>query len=183
MAEPTLKPFTGELDSSVDGPWSNYSQSSQKSDGPWDQYAGLKPFDGSLDAEPAPGFVARLGQGASRALDSAKTALTDDPKKIAKIAADQARTALPQTPLQRQLADEFKPYVDAANKAEGFVDNVTAWGAAGLKRAGQLLSIRQRLARWLPSSCPTRCLALRAALPVPKRARHWARWLGQLALR
>ena len=112
----------------------------------------------SAKPEPEPGFAARLGQGASRALDSAKTALTDDPNKIAKIAADQARTALPQTPLQRQLADEFKPYVDAANKAEGFVDNVTAWGAAGLKRAGQLLSnpaeAGKMIAEQLPNSLP-----------------------------
>lgn len=111
-----------------------------------------------VDAEPEPGFTARFGQGASRALDSAKTALTDDPNEIAKIAADQARTALPQTPLQRQLADEFKPYVEAANKAEGFVDNVTAWGAAGFKRAGQLLSnpaeAGKMIAEQLPNSLP-----------------------------
>lgn len=126
--------------------------SAQPSDDWWKQ--GASP----VDAAPEPGFTTRLGQGASRALDSAKTALTDDPKKIAKIAADQARTALPQTPLQQQLADEFKPYVDAANKAEGFVENVTAWGAAGLKRAGQLLSnpaeAGKMIAEQLPNSLP-----------------------------
>lgn len=48
-----------------------------------------------------PGLVARVKQGASRTIDSARTALTDDPNKIAQIASDQARTALPQTETQR----------------------------------------------------------------------------------
>ena len=69
MAEPTLKPFTGELDSSVDGPWSNYSQSSQKSDGPWDQYADENTHQGSLlGPRPTlsrPEIFARLGSEAN----------------------------------------------------------------------------------------------------------------------
>jgi len=112
-----------------------------------------------LEDEPkATGFTARLKQGTSRAFDSAKTALTDDENEIAKIAAEQARTALPQTALQRQMAEEYQPYVDAANKAEGVVDNVTAWGAAGFKRAGQLLSNPAEtvgmMAEQLPNSLP-----------------------------
>lgn len=120
----------------------------------------FEPFSGALDGEnpKEPGFAARLGQGASRALDSAKTALTDDRNEIAKIAADQARTALPQTALQRKMAEEYQPYVDAANKAEGVVDNVKAWGAAGFKRAGQLLSnpaeTGRMMAEQLPNSLP-----------------------------
>jgi len=104
------------------------------------------------------GFAARLKQGASRALDSASTALTDDPDKIAKIAAEQARTALPQTETQRKMAEEIAPYSDAAAKAEGVVDNVKAWGALGFKRAGQLISnpaeAGKMIAEQLPNSLP-----------------------------
>ncbi|AOG22566.1 PLxRFG domain-containing protein [Acidovorax sp. RAC01] len=105
-----------------------------------------------------PGIGARVKQGASRALDSARTALTDDPNKIAQIASDQARTALPQSETQRQMAQEMAPYVDAANKAQGVVENVKTWGAAGLKRAGQLLSnpgeAGKMIAEQLPNSIP-----------------------------
>ena len=105
-----------------------------------------------------PGLAARVKQGASRAFDSARTALTDDPNKISQIAAEQARTALPQSDVQRKMAEEFAPYVDEANKAEGVVDNVKAWGAAGLKRAGQLVSnpgeTAKMIAEQLPNSLP-----------------------------
>ena len=105
-----------------------------------------------------PTIAARVKQGAGRAIDSARTALTDDPNKIASIAAEQARTALPQTPLQREMAQEMAPYVDAANKAEGVVDTVKTWGAAGFKRAGQLLSnpaeAGKMIAEQLPNSLP-----------------------------
>ena len=59
-------------------------------------------FLGSEDA----GFAARVKQGFGRAVDSARTALTDDPNKIAQIAAEQARTALPQSETQRKMAEE-----------------------------------------------------------------------------
>ena len=62
-----------------------------------------------------PTLGARVKQGVGRAVDSARTALTDDPAKIAKIASEQARTALPQTATQRKMAEEFAPYVDEAN--------------------------------------------------------------------
>ncbi len=73
-------------------------------------------FLGSEDA----GFAARVKQGFGRAVDSARTALTDDPNKIAQIAAEQSRNALPQSATQRQMAEEFAPYVDAANKVITF---------------------------------------------------------------
>jgi len=116
-------------------------------------------IDDFLGESPAkPSLATRLKQGTSRAFDSAKTALTDDENEIAKIAAEQARTALPQTALQRQMAEEFAPYVDAANKSEGFVDGVAKWGAAGFKRAGQLLSNPAEtvgmMAEQLPNSLP-----------------------------
>ena len=112
----------------------------------------------SLVGEPEPGLLARAKQGFGRAVDSARTALTDDPAKIAKIASEQARTALPQTATQRKMAEEFAPYVEEANKAEGVVDNVKAWGAAGFKRAGQLVSnpgeTAKMIAEQLPNSLP-----------------------------
>lgn len=115
-------------------------------------------IDAFLDSAPEPGFAARLKQGASRALDSASTALTDDPDKIAKIAAEQARTALPQTETQRKMAEEIAPYSDAAAKAEGVVDNVKSWGTLGFKRAGQLISnpaeAGKMIAEQLPNSLP-----------------------------
>ena len=141
MAEPKLKPFAGELDSSVDGPWSNYSQSSQKSDGPWDQYAGLKPFDGSLDVAPPSGTapslarsagdsaialgtgvvqgvkmltdVAGAGNAASRALGSAADALTDLESPYRK-AQKQERAAKIKTAEQSGSTwDEVKAHVGA----------------------------------------------------------------------
>ena len=51
-------------------------------------------WDDFSPAPEEPGLAARVKQGASRAFDSARTALTDDPNKIAQIAAEQARTAL-----------------------------------------------------------------------------------------
>lgn len=135
------------------GPWNDYTASTADSSGngdaPWRDYGGK---------DESPGLVARVKQGASRAIDSARTALTDDPNKIAQIASDQARTALPQTETQRKMAEEIAPYVDAANKAQGVVDNVKTWGAAGIKRAGQLLSnpgeAGKMIAEQLPNSLP-----------------------------
>lgn len=136
MAKDEYVPFTGKLDAAPQ----------------------FEPFDGTLDGE-EPTIAARVKQGASRAFDSARTALTDDPNKIAQIAAEQARTALPQTETQRKMAEEMAPYVDAANKAEGVVDNVKTWGAAGFKRAGQLLSnpgeTGKMIAEQLPNSLPS----------------------------
>lgn len=137
MANQPLKPFDGQLDP-VDTPQ-------------------LQPFSGVLDGE-EPGLVARVKQGVSRTVDSARTALTDDPNEIAKIAAEQARNALPQTATQRQMAEEIVPYSDAASKAESVVDNVKAWGALGFKRTGQLLSnpgeAGKMIAEQLPNSLP-----------------------------
>ena len=86
------------------------------------------------------GFGARLKQGVGRTVDFAHVALSGDEGVIAKVAADQQRNALPQTALQRQMAEEIAPYNEAAKNAEGFADSARAWGALGLKRAGQLLS-------------------------------------------
>lgn len=86
------------------------------------------------------GFGARLKQGVGRAVDYAQVALSGDEGVIAKVAADQQRNALPQTALQRQMAEEIAPYNEAAKNAEGFADSARAWGSLGLKRAGQLLS-------------------------------------------
>jgi hypothetical protein len=112
----------------------------------------------SLVGEPEPGLLARTKQGFGRAVDSARTALTDDPNKIAQIASEQARTALPQTETQRKMAEEMAPYIDAANKSEGVGDTVKTWGAAGFKRAGQLLSnpgeAGKMIAEQLPNSLP-----------------------------
>ena len=136
MAKDEYVPFTGKLDAAPQ----------------------FEPFNGTLDGE-EPSLVARAKQGASRAFDSARTALTDDPNKIAQIAYEQARNALPQTATQRQMAEEIAPYSDAASKAEGVVDNVKAWGALGFKRAGQLLSnpgeAAKMVAEQLPNSLPS----------------------------
>lgn len=135
MAKDEYVPFTGKLDAAPQ----------------------FEPFDGTLDGE-KPTIAAHVKQGASRAFDSARTALTDDPNKIAQIAAEQARTALPQTETQRKMAEEIAPYSEAASKAEGVVDNVKAWGALGFKRAGQLLSnpgeAAKMVAEQLPNSLP-----------------------------
>lgn len=133
---------------------------------PWEVFASSqpspadssKPWESFGGKTKEPSLIDRVGQGASRAFDSARTALTDDPNKIAQIASDQARTALPQSEAQRKMAEEFAPYVDAANKAQGVVDNTTAWGAAAIKRAGQLASnpgeAVKMLAEQLPNSLP-----------------------------
>ena len=104
------------------------------------------------------GFGARLKQGVGRAFDSAQVALSGDEGVIAKVAADQQRNALPQTALQRQMAEEIAPYNEAAKNAEGFADSARAWGALGLKRAGQLLSnpaeAGKMIVEQLPNSIP-----------------------------
>lgn len=136
MAKDEYVPFTGKLDAAPQ----------------------FEPFDGTLDGK-EPTIAARVKQGAGRAFDFARTALTDDPNKIAQIAAEQSRNALPQSATQRQMAEEFAPYVEEANKAEGVVDNVKAWGAAGFKRAGQLVSnpgeTAKMIAEQLPNSLPS----------------------------
>ena len=104
------------------------------------------------------GFGARLKQGVGRAFDSAQVALSGDEGVIAKVAADQQRNALPQTALQRQMAEEIAPYNEAAKNAEGFADSARAWGALGLKRAGQLISnpaeAGKMIVEQLPNSIP-----------------------------
>lgn len=113
-------------------------------------------------ATAAPAKEATLGErvsfGARRMVNSARTTLTDDPSKIAQIAADQAKAAPAQSAASRQMQEEIKPYADAANNATGVVDTVKTWGALGAKRAGQLISnpgeTVKMIAEQLPNSVP-----------------------------
>ena len=131
---------------------------------PWSEAPtprGLPPSnrtDGQAQQPSSDGFGARLKQGVGRAFDSAQVALSGDEGVIAKVAADQQRNALPQTALQRQMAEEIAPYNEAAKNAEGFADSARAWGALGLKRAGQLISnpaeAGKMIVEQLPNSIP-----------------------------
>ncbi len=147
------KPATASGDQS-NGGWSD----------PWSDAPSNRGFapgvrtDGQAQQQSSDGFGARLKQGIGRAVDSAQVALSGDEGVIAKVAADQQRNALPQTALQRQMAEEIAPYNEAAKNAEGFVDSARAWGALGLKRAGQLISnpaeAGKMIVEQLPNSIP-----------------------------
>ncbi len=92
--------------------------------------------DDQTQQQSSDGFGARLKQGVGRAFDSAQVALSGDEGVIAKVAADQQRNALPQTALQRQMAEEIAPYNEAAKNAEGFADSARAWGHWALSVQG-----------------------------------------------
>lgn len=100
----------------------------------------------------------RVGFGFKRAVSATQTALTDDPTKIAKQVAQTAADAPRQSAAAAQMQADIKPYVEAANKAEGVVDTVKGYGILAAKRAGQLLSnpgeAGKMIAEQLPNSLP-----------------------------
>ena len=143
-------------------PWEQNFDSGASGAGaePWKQdYGGNGPRGlKGWSPEKEPGFADRFKQGVGRTVDFAHVALSGDEGVIAKVAADQQRNALPQTALQRQMAEELAPYNEAAKNAEGFTDSARAWGSLGLKRAGQLLSnpaeAGKMIVEQLPNSIP-----------------------------
>jgi len=100
----------------------------------------------------------RVGFGFKRALSATQTALTDDPTKIAKQVAETAADAPRQSAAAAKMQADIKPYVEAANKAEGVVDTVKGYGILAAKRAGQLISnpgeAGKMIAEQLPNSLP-----------------------------
>lgn len=116
----------------------------------YEEASGKKPKDATLGE--------RVGYGVKRALSATQTALTDDPTKIAKQVAETAAEAPRQSAAAAQMLADIKPYVDAANKAEGVVDTVKSYGILAAKRAGQLISnpgeAGKMIAEQLPNSLP-----------------------------
>lgn len=105
-----------------------------------------------------PGLIERAKQGAANTVAYGKISNTDNPAEIASLVAENQRQSLGQTETGRQIAERVKPAVDEARNAEGFLDNVTAYGKLYAKLGAELISNPKEalgmMAENLPNSLP-----------------------------
>ena len=123
-----------------------------------------------------PGLIERAKQGAANTVAYSKISNTNNPEEIANLVAENQRTSLGQTDTARQISERVKPAVDEAKNAEGFVDNVAAYGKLYAKLGAELISNPKEalgmVAENLPNSLPGLAgsavgAAAGAATPVP----------------
>ena len=137
-------------------------------DGPDD--AGAQSAESFLDSSAAnsakpkkPGGIMgdlgdRFKQGVSSTVNYGKINLTDNPQEVASLVAETEKNRLPPTAAQAKMQAEIKPYAEEAERAQGVVDTVSAWGKLAGKRAVQYVQDPREalgmMAENLPNSAP-----------------------------
>ncbi len=106
---------------------------------------------------PAPTLGQRFKQGISDTISAADIATTTDPAKIAAKVADSQANSLPQTAVQREMAEEIAPYAKEYQDSSG-MDAVGAFAKLAAKRIAQFATNPKEFAgsivQNLPNSAP-----------------------------